>query len=1034
MSSKTRKLIWSVPLMATLAVVGALAVFVALGMPNANPAQAQDDRGPTNVTAVAGNEQITLVWTRAAIPGLNGYEIQAKTGSDDFAVVPVTDAAGTAPRITMVDGVLVDDDGLDSPTITKDTTSVVISGLDNDDSYDVRIKATAVGVDDSDWVSASATPEAQPAPEAPGNLRVTEVTATLITIEWDEAETPSGTMITGYTVDVGGNAVSTSDLECKDDDGTDTATNETVDGNCAADARQAEIQASVDDGEVTITVTATNNGGGGEGPAATVKETPRVVIDGEIAGSLVASDGNSPSGKVEVTLTSGTITLPIGGVVVIYLDDKFQVPDTIPTGSVTFAGNQNETGNGQEFDATSVIVDDGDSDDIGDDTWAIIAKLPDMNPSSGDDASNGITAASDMTLRIYESAGIKNPSEAGDYKFGFQIVGSPSAQDFDRVLDVQTRKVIAKAALDDEKDKRGYELTITGKGLNSGRKATAYVMSDSSVEPSNCDALAASDKSESVGSGTVGSDHTVVVAVTVTSDDFSPGKTNYVCLRDDNSPDRRSTNVKPFELEPSIAAEPAEVNSGDEVTVKLNDFPSPRVVGSVNVAGTKNWNNDDDDTNDDFEVELGDKELTFDMPGGVSGVIEISVDVDGTKKQTTVTVVASSLTLSRAEVAPNESIVISGDGFSEKSYILVSEFKIDDQPLVVDESGSEPMNIDGDSVQVVKTTSTGSFSATVKVWAATGATDNPALDADTYKIKVKDASGFSGSAEITILEPTLMVTPTAAGPRDYITINGVNWPVSTSDDDRDVNIRINEVGGDGNERNRNASIDSTGRFNYEYQLRSNAQLGKEHTITVSFGKDDGDNNPGDIEEEITFLVPSSNVVITPSAAGPGDEITLEITGMPIYRLVEEVVIDGADRLRDSFTTNADGDVTVDGIIVPYADAGFFPVRIQVGEETAIVQLEILAESDVRGAASPLPEAVTDLGDSVVRIFHFNTSSKVWTFYDPREEFEGLNTLTELAAGQPYWILVSEDVENVVLNGRTRDLTCVGGDCWNQLVW
>ena len=37
MKSKTRKLIWSVPLVATLAVVGALAVFVALGLPNASP-------------------------------------------------------------------------------------------------------------------------------------------------------------------------------------------------------------------------------------------------------------------------------------------------------------------------------------------------------------------------------------------------------------------------------------------------------------------------------------------------------------------------------------------------------------------------------------------------------------------------------------------------------------------------------------------------------------------------------------------------------------------------------------------------------------------------------------------------------------------------------------------------------------------------------------------------------------------------------------------------------------------------------------
>ena len=100
----------------------------------------------------------------------------------------------------------------------------------------------------------------------------------------------------------------------------------------------------------------------------------------------------------------------------------------------------------------------------------------------------------------------------------------------------------------------------------------------------------------------------------------------------------------------------------------------------------------------------------------------------------------------------------------------------------------------------------------------------------------------------------------------------------------------------------------------------------------------------------------------------------------------------------------------------------------------MVQLEILAEPRAAGVASPLPDAVADLGDNLVRVFHFNTDNKEWSFFDPRPEFEGLNTLTELAAGQPYWILVSENVENVVLNGKTRNLTCVGGDCWNQEVW
>ena len=53
---------------------------------------------------------------------------------------------------------------------------------------------------------------------------------------------------------------------------------------------------------------------------------------------------------------------------------------------------------------------------------------------------------------------------------------------------------------------------------------------------------------------------------------------------------------------------------------------------------------------------------------------------------------------------------------------------------------------------------------------------------------------------------------------------------------------------------------------------------------------------------------------------------------------------------------------------------------------------------------------------------------------PRDEFAELNTLTTLVNGEPYWVLVSDGQEDVVLNNRTRTLTCVGGDCWNQIVW
>ena len=72
-----------------------------------------------------------------------------------------------------------------------------------------------------------------------------------------------------------------------------------------------------------------------------------------------------------------------------------------------------------------------------------------------------------------------------------------------------------------------------------------------------------------------------------------------------------------------------------------------------------------------------------------------------------------------------------------------------------------------------------------------------------------------------------MVTPLVASPRDYITIRGANWPVTTSDDDHDVDITIDD-------KTRSASIDSTGRFNYPYQLSGGIDIGMEHDITVMF--------------------------------------------------------------------------------------------------------------------------------------------------------------------------------------------------------
>ena len=771
-------------------------------------------------------------------------------------------------------------------------------------------------------------------------------------------------------------------------------------------------------------------------------------------GTMLESSSTSGGAGIMLTLTikaADMEDLVAGDRIEIYLEDDYSVPDSISTSDVYFRVRGGGVGqnNGGRVNAADVSIDDDDHFTPDKDDLAIAILVPDMDPR--DDEFGYPVANRDLVVVIEKDAGIKNPTEQGTHSNGYSILtgSEPDNAGPEETLDVlNTWATISLSASDGG---RGKEVTVIGSGFNNGTSAEVLVLVAAAVdatatppvEAPSCTTVVSDGAS--LGTAAVGSDDKFAIVFTVHQDEFNAGKVNYICAEDSEAGDpRQARAVKTFNLTASISLDPTEANSGDEVTLKARDFGGP--LDSISLGPKKTWTADSTVTNAFPINDIEDNDYTFKVPGGLSGVIQVAAIRGKTRKTADLTITPSSLTLNQTEVAPNQSIIISGSGFSEDSYVLVEKITIDGEPLAVDGSGVEDVTRteaieagrpDDAGEDAVKTTSSGQFTVTVNVWHVSvcdppnsieNCSSNPALDDGDYTVKATDGKGYEGKATITILEPSLSVNPVVASPRDSITIRGANWPVSTSDDDNDVTIMVED-------KERSAPIDSTGRFNYSYQLSGGIDIGMEHDITVMFDGGVG----GDIEETITFSVPSANVVITPAAAAPGESIDLEISGMPIYERVTEVMIDGGNRLGGTaINTDSEGDVTITGIVIPFADPGFYPVKIVVGTggsaETAIVQLEILAESDVRGVASPLPESVMDLGNTVVRIFHFNTSSKVWTFYDPRPEFEGLNTLTELAAGQPYWILVSENVEDVVLNGRTRNLTCVGGDCWNQLVW
>ena len=830
-------------------------------------------------------------------------------------------------------------------------------------------------------------------------------------------------------------------------------------------ATGATLQALIDAGVCTADGSSTDNDEEGLCDTAT-GATLQGLIDAGVctaapstSTSVATFESSSTSAnagvelKLVVTLSDSDVEKldSDGGSIELYLEDDFALPDSINRNDVYFtvAPKMVDTGDGGRVRAQyGVVINDGDYYG-GDDDWAIQVFIPDLQETVQASSNTvgagfqGPTMGDTITMVITTSAGIKNPTEAGTHSVGYRVLGVNDAPDkgtADNIQDVVTDgdadpvvmnivKTVAKISLSVDNGGRGKEVTITGSGFNNGVDAEAFVLvapaededADPPVEAPSCTTIV--DTGESLGTATVGSDDKFTIAFTVHQDEFKPGKVNYVCAKDSEAGNpRQASAVKTFDLTASISLDPTEADSGDEVTLKARDFGGP--LTSISLGPDKTWTMDITVPNG-FpikEITNNNMDYTFDVPGGLSGVIQVDAKRGSTRKTASLTITPSSLTLNQTEVAPNQSIIISGSGFNDRAEILTSKITIDGKMLKVDDAGTEGSGAE----RHVSITSSGQFTVTVNVWH--DGPGNPALDADEYTIKVTDSEGYEGKTKITISEPTIMVTPQVAGPRDFITISGANWPVTTSEDDYDVSIEV-----DG--KTRTASIDSSGRFRYEYRLSGGIGIGEEHDVKVTFTSEHRDK----IEEETTFSVPSSNVVITPAAAAPGQTIDLEISGMPIGELVSEVTIDGGNRLGGiNLNTDRNGDVTITGIVVPYSEPGFYPVKIEVGTgsspQIAIVQLEILAEPTVPGTATALPGALEEVDDSLVRVFYFNTASKVWTFFDPRDEFADLNTLTELSDGQPYWILVNQSQENVVLNGQTRDLTCVGGDCWNQLVW
>jgi len=757
---------------------------------------------------------------------------------------------------------------------------------------------------------------------------------------------------------------------------------------------------------------------------------------------MIKSSSTSGSATVELKLTIKLKNdVPVGGAIVLYLEDDFQEPDSISASDVYFVvapgGNNTAltTGNGARVYATqNPEIDTSDHFTPDKDDIDIRVSVPDLCTTDTPDCQgqNGLMAGDTVTMVFQKSAGIKNPSEAGTHSVGASVLGP--ADDVggpmygDDMIEGAPLKTVAKITLSDVDNSRGYEMTVTGSGFNNGTSAGVYVYHTTGDEPS-CQMII--EMGTNVGDGVVGSDDKVAVTFEVTAPTFGPGNTNYICMVDGEG--RMSdTDVEDFKLEPSIKVVPNSVNSGDTVNVFAQDFPAGTGgFVELKIGGQRLWEAvDTDDKPNMVSVRAssirsdGSGEVTFEVPGGLEGLLRIDAKWGSVNEDSKITIAGGDLTVSKTDALPNETITITGNGFGSQTCIPADNFRLDNTPVLVDE---ESISTSGGcrNSSGVEVSNSGQFVATIVLWPA-GSGSNPTLIPGVHELSVEDNSGFGSEVNITIPEPSVSITPAVAGPRDYITIVGDNWPVDNPENPTTVSIEIEVDDNPGASRARTYILfaDAAGRVTQEHRVHRNVAIPSTVQVKITHAE---------VAEIGSFSVPASTIEVTPGEGQPGDMISLTAGNMPVYSEVDYVEVGGTRSNDPGVNTDRDGNVTVDDVLIPGLDPGLYSVVINVKGTIAIGEVNVLPEG-VSGAASALPDAVADFGDNLDAIFHFDNNSKEWSFYDPRPEFADLNTLTELNAGQPYWVLVKDSQEDVDWNGRLVDFTCAGGDCWNLEIW
>ena len=994
-----------------LAVVVALAFAVVIGAV-----------GLTN-PAFAGAEPVVNVdgetfhgQTSTTLPSL-----EAKAGDNQVTLTykPTADAAAGSGNVWRYKYVEVGNDypsGWQTPTTAAVAASnmQVVAGLVNGRTYKFLAETATSGGDE---VVGTRAPEVTSTPNDPPS-RPTNVQAVkgpgTMTLTWEWERATDGLDATGFQyIRYEPNGFPWTDIP--DSDG--ATRTYTVTGLSAGTSYKFGIRALSGDGPESL--------GSIEHAAVEVTENAPITSTFTAGSSTPGSNTNyTIKFRVPQDLTTGVVDN-----VVIKLED-YSIPSTVRPGSVSVTVADPVPANEATDNPRTVNVD-GD-------------ELKLTLKTQGDDEGgflNRIASSSTVTISIGQDAGVRNPTEVGDNTVAEVTWVTPTGET--TVLS-NAETIYRKITLSENAGGRGDVVTATGKGFKNNQGITFWLDTDvdgvrdagelvlctgdvGSDDVGSCDFTVSNPPfSSGVGAAgqTVGEDGdgdnkcrgTLVNCNVINAVDGRGNKGNLT------SDGRRDDAT--FELEASISVTPDNAGYGESIQIQMTDFGQGAVT-RVAIAGENLLENQFAGTVN----QEGDGNFSITIPNiAPTGRQDLKVWAGGSDARTTITVNGPDIRVNPSSVVANQRVSIVGSGFTAGAYICCGRQTAtghDTEPMMTIGGAEIPIASinDGENVLV---DNGGNWSAAVDLPLVTSTTSE-----GDKTLRITDSKGRVGEVSLTIPARQVTITPDTGRLGTTAVVRGRNFP-GKNDEGVSFSLEVAYKIGGSDATRVTATPDASGSFEVELRVPTSATIPSTNSVEVRFNAGATQGNPGTpVITTVTHEVPEGTISLSETSGSAGSTVTVSGGGFKNFvpvTLVRVGNLEVTPAPRPS--TDAQGETSFD-ITIPGLDVGIQTVEVRIGDTTASIGFTVTPSGISAGDITPSAEAVENLGEAFVRSFHFNNDNKEWTFYDPAAG--AASSQENFISGETYWVLVSATTE-AILNGETRNLTCVSGNCWNQIVW